>query len=148
IVSESANYLFIQRLTLNAFPTSGTDNTNTVVFIRSYSYLGFSEWERLTGELLYVDAVQSVGDDASFATITVGDTSPKVAFELVRLDITYDNFGYEEDGVTPSNPNYDMRGYAGVQSTRNEIEIISIEGNVFSNLHGAGYVKISELYTY
>lgn len=127
---------YIQRLTFDAFPPEGTDSTNPVVFIRSYSYLGFSKWVRLTGKMYGIDVDEVVvGDDVTFNTVKVGATSPKIAFELVRLDITYANFGYAEDGITNNNPYYDARGFQAINSSIPATRILDLS----LRLYGAIY---------
>lgn len=128
---------YIQRLTFGAFPPEGTSTTNPVVFIRSLSYLGFSPWLKTTGRIYGVDVGGDVvGEDLVVNSIKAGATSPKVAFEKIRLDFTYENFGYAPDGITALNPNSDTRGYRSMYSTMSSKQILFLKANVYANLYG------------
>lgn len=144
IVGNNANYkaAYIQRLTFDAYPPEGTDTTNPVVFIRSYSYLGFSPWVRLTGKMWGVDVGITVGEDIDVNSIKAGATSPKIAFEIIKVPITYANLGYEADGITGTNTSYDARGALSLRSSIDERNVISMTVNVYSKAYGATYSRL------
>lgn len=128
---------YMQRLSLDAFPPGTTDKTNPVVFIRSISYMGFSPWVRLTGEIYGVDVGgEVIGDDLVVNSIKAGATSPKIAFETVKLDITYDNFKYMPDGVSIAGP-YDARGAAGLRPSCAETAVLSMTLRIYAPTYAA-----------
>lgn len=146
--TSGAYATYIQRLSFNAFPPEGTNISNTVVFIRSSNYAGFSPWVRTTGTMYGIDVGGDVvGDDVAFNTVKVGATSPKIAFERVRLDITYANFGYNEDGITSKNPNYDSRGYQAINSSVPATRILDLSlrlyGPIYKN-YGDSSIKYAQ----
>lgn len=143
IVGNAAGYngTYIQRLTFDAFPPEGTSTTNPVVFIRSLSRSGFSPWVRLTGRMYGIDVSSDVvGDDLVVNSITVGPTSPKIAFEIVRLDITYANFGYNEDGMAPNEYGYGASGYQLISSSIPAARILDLS----LRLYGAIYKNFGD----
>lgn len=133
----SASYgAYIQRLSVDTFLPGTTNETNTVVFIRSRSYLGFSPWERITGKMYGIDVGGDVvGDDLVVNSIKAGATSPKIAFEIIRLDITYANFGYQSDGVTGI---VGMnRGLTSIATSAPLLNILSMSSKLYGDYRGS-----------
>lgn len=136
---------YIQRLTFDAFPPEGTSTTNPVVFIRSYSYLGFSSWVRLTGKIYGVDVGgEVIGDDLVVNSIKAGATSPKIAFEKIRVDFTYENFGYAPDGITALYPDIDTRGYTHVIPTPKPKNIMFSNVSIYADFYGTIQIQAAE----
>lgn len=128
---------YIQRLSLDAFPPGTTDKTNPVVFVRSISYKGFSTWVRITGVMYGVDVGGDViGDDLVVNSIKAGATSPKIAFETVKIGITYDNFKYMPDGVSIAGP-YDARGAVGLRPSCAETSILSMTMRIYAPIYAS-----------
>lgn len=126
-----------QTLTVSMFTPAGSSYSNIVVFVRSHNYQGFTPWQRITGKIYGVDIGSDVvGDDLEVNSIKAGNTSPKVAFETVKLDITYDNFKYMPDGVSIAG-SYDARGAAGLRPSCAETAILSMTLRIYAPIYSA-----------
>lgn len=139
----------IQRLTLNLFTPAGTSTTNTVVYLRSTNYSGFSSWLRISGKIYGLDAGGDVvGDDIEVNSIKAGALSPKIGFESVIMPFTYENFGYQADGISKIEPDYDLRGVKSIASSHDESRILSISCRAYYNRFGSTtFVKLEDEFT-
>lgn len=118
-------YCISQVLTMTAYPPSGVAAHNTVIYIRTLDIGTWSAWQRITGKLKGVDVGGDVvGEDIEVNSIQAGITSPKIAFEVVTKPITYENFGYQPDGITQTGQ-YDNRGAASIKPNQPTKNILS-----------------------
>lgn len=136
LVSPNSYYV-TQVLTAVAYKPPSTSFVNAVVFIRSSSFNNWGPWERIAGKLLDVDIDRAViGDDAEFNSVKAGATSPKIAFETIKIGITYDNFKYMPDGVSIAGP-YDARGAVGLRPSCAETSILSMTMRIYAPIYAS-----------
>lgn len=131
LVSPNSYYV-TQVLTANAYKPPGTTIANAVVFTRCSSFGTWAPWERISGQLTGVDIIDEeevLGDDVEFNSIRVGLTSPKIAYELVRVPVTMANAKFNPDGTVPEGEYYP--GYLQVRSTKKPTNVIDIIVNVY-----------------
>lgn len=127
-------YAYVQTLYAVLYDPSQT--YNNVIYTRLARYGTFTEWVRVSGFVAGVDVGGDVvGDDLIVNSIKAGATSPKIAYELIRLDMTYSNFGYMPDGITAKTGSADNKGYAHISSTINEVDVISMSVKVVGKLN-------------
>lgn len=132
-MSSPDTYAYIQ--TLYAVLYDPLLKNNNVIYTRLARFHTFTEWVRVSGSVYGVDiGGDVVGDDLVVNSIKAGATSPKIAYELIRRDITYSNFGYMEDGITMQGEN-DLRGITIVRSSIPDVDIISMTLRVFAPIH-------------
>ena len=133
-IVNAASYHQTQIITATAFKPPSSTITNSVVFIRTAAFSKWSSWERIAGLMTSVDSdAEVIGDDGVFNSIKVGATSPKIAFEVIRLDITFDNFGYSSDGVTSNRTDgYDFRATKAIETTVSTERILNVSWKCFT----------------
>lgn len=125
------NYYITQILTAIVYKPPSTSIYNVAVFTRCSNFGTWGPWERVSGQLTSVDIIDEevLGDDVEFNSIKVGLTSPKIAYEVVRVPITMANAKFNPDGTVPAGEYYP--GYLQVRSTKKATNIIDIVANVY-----------------
>lgn len=132
-MSSPDTYSYIQTLYAVIYDTSLKHNN--VIYTRLARFHTFTEWVRVSGSVYGVDVGGDViGDDLVVNSIKAGATSPKIAFEIIRLDITYANFGYQSDGITGIEGM--NRGIKSINSSIPLVNILSMSSRLYADYGG------------
>lgn len=136
-------YYITQTLTAVAYKPPGTSILNAVVFTRCSSFDTWGPWTRISGRLTGVDSDgDSIGSDGAFNSITVGLTSPKMAFKALKFPINYENLRYGPDGLTQID-GFDSRGGLAIQSELREDQILQVSCRVYYRPYsGASHIYL------